>query len=41
VFGQAAGTAAAMAAKTGIAPKEVNVQELREKIKTQGAYLGE
>lgn len=41
IFGQAAGTSAAMAVKQGIAPNEVNVHELREKIKEQGAYLGE
>ena len=39
-FGQAAGTAAAMAAKGKITPGEVDVSALRELLKEQGAYLG-
>ena len=41
VFGQAAGTAAAMAAQSGVAPADVNVPELRESLRAQGACLGD
>jgi len=41
VFGQAAGTSAAMAVKRDIKPAEVDARELRETIRAQGAYLGE
>ena len=37
--GQAAGTAAAMAVVKEIAPREVDVQELRERLKTDGVLL--
>ena len=40
VFGQAAGTAAAMAIKEGIDPGQVDVKKLRS-CSAQGAYLGE
>lgn len=40
-FGQAAGTAAAMAAAEGLAPRDVDVQRLRERLKDQGAFVGE
>lgn len=38
-FGQAAGTAAAMAVKRRIAPAEVDTDELRKSLAGQGAYL--
>ena len=41
VFGQAAGTAAAMAVKGGMAPADVDVQALLLALKAQGAYLGD
>lgn len=41
VFGQAAGTAAAMAVREGLAPAQVNVAKLRALLRAQGAYLGE
>lgn len=41
VFGQAAGTAAALAVRDDKTPAEVDVTMLREKLKEQGAYLGE
>lgn len=37
--GQAAGTAAAMAAKSGVLTGSVGVQALRERLRKQGAYL--
>lgn len=40
-FGEAAGTAAAMAIKENIAPKNVNTDQLREKLVNQGAYIGD
>jgi ribulose 1,5-bisphosphate synthetase/thiazole synthase len=39
--GQAAGTAAAMAAGNGLQPRQVDVQALRRRLVEQGAYLGE
>jgi len=39
ICGQAAGTAAAMAAKTGIAPSEVDVEQLRDRLRRDGALL--
>ncbi|UCC67161.1 MAG: FAD-dependent oxidoreductase [Armatimonadota bacterium] len=39
VCGQAAGTAAAMAAAKGAAPREVEVGELRERLRADGALL--
>lgn len=41
VFGQAAGTAAAMAVRENLAPADVSVPELRENLKKQGAYLSD
>jgi len=40
-FGQAAGTAAAMAVADGILPSAVDVARLRASLMDQGAYLGE
>ena len=37
--GQAAGTACAMAAKQGIAPVEVDAQQLRERLRADGVWL--
>ena len=39
-FGQAAGTAAAMCAAQGIAPKDVDVQALRRTLVAQGQFVG-
>ena len=39
-MGQAAGTAAAMAVKQKITVRNVNVQELRETLRTRKVYLG-
>ena len=39
-FGQAAGTAAAMSAAQGIAPKNVDVQVLRKTLVEQGQFVG-
>ena len=41
VFGQAAGTAAALAIKDGRTPADVDVKGLRETLKEQGAFLGD
>jgi hypothetical protein len=38
--GQAVGTAAALAVKSGIIPRKVDVGQLREVLKTQGVFLG-
>ena len=38
--GQAAGTAAAICSKEGIELRQVNIKELQENLKEQGAYLG-
>jgi hypothetical protein len=40
VTGQAAGVAAALAARGGVAPRDVPVQEIQKVLKSQGAYLG-
>ncbi|MBQ3011425.1 MAG: FAD-dependent oxidoreductase [Oscillospiraceae bacterium] len=40
-FGQAAGTAAAMCAAQNIAPKDVNVQNLRQTLVAQGQFVGD
>lgn len=40
-MGQAGGTAAAMAARAGIEPREVNVKELQRKLLDAGFYLGD
>lgn len=40
-LGQAAGTAAAQAARGGIAPRDVDVRALQERLLEAGAYLGE
>jgi hypothetical protein len=37
--GHAAGAAAAIAAGTGVAPRDVDVAELRRELQAQGAYL--
>jgi hypothetical protein len=39
--GQAAGTAAGLAASTGLAPRALDVGELREELRRQGAFLHE
>ena len=39
ITGQAAGTAAALAANRGIAPRRVPVSELQQALRAQGAYL--
>ena len=39
MFGQAAGAAAAMSAKQGVPPREVDVQALRKKLESQGVNL--
>lgn len=39
--GQAAGIAAAIAARRGVAPRAVPVRELRERLRAQGVYLGD
>lgn len=41
VFGQAAGTAAAIAVRDGAAPADVDVHKLLSSLKEQGAYLGD
>jgi hypothetical protein len=40
VMGEAAGTAAAMALRAGIAPADVPVSALQAQLKRQGAFLG-
>lgn len=40
-FGEAAGTAAAMAAAQGIKPKDVDVPQLRDTLRHQGAFVGD
>lgn len=40
-FGQAAGTAAAMAAAAGICPRDVDVAALRRTLTAQGAFVGD
>ncbi|MCI9107102.1 MAG: FAD-dependent oxidoreductase [Lachnospiraceae bacterium] len=40
-FGQAAGTAAAMALQQGNNPADINPEELRQKLREQNVYLGE
>jgi hypothetical protein len=39
ICGQAAGTAAAMAAAKNVTPREVNVQALRQKLASDGVLL--
>jgi hypothetical protein len=39
--GQAAGTAAGLAASTGLPPRALDVRELREELRRQGAFLHE
>ena len=41
IFGQAAGTAAAMAIKEGKSPANIDVKELRSSLLKQGAFLGD
>ncbi|MBU9712717.1 FAD-dependent oxidoreductase [Evansella tamaricis] len=41
LVGQAAGTAAAMAAKAGVLPREVDIKSLQESLRKQGCYLSE
>ena len=40
VMGQAAGTAAALALKAGVAPRRLEVRKLQESLERDGAYLG-
>lgn len=40
VMGQAAGTAAALALRAGVSPREVNVTALQEQLQADGAWLG-
>lgn len=37
--GQGAGTAAAMAAKEGVSPKQINIQALQKNLRSQGVYV--
>jgi FAD dependent oxidoreductase len=39
-MGEAAGTAASLAARAGIAPRNIDITELRHALRSQGAYLG-
>jgi hypothetical protein len=39
-FGQAAGTAAALAVRQGVQPRHVAIAELRDLLRQQGADLG-
>ena len=39
--GQAAGTAAGLAARNGLAPRALDVEELRKELRRQGAFLHE
>jgi hypothetical protein len=39
IQGQAAGTAAAIAAKHDVKPKDINIRQLQETLKVQGAYI--
>jgi FAD dependent oxidoreductase len=39
-MGEAAGTAASLAARAGIAPRNIDIAELRHALRSQGAYLG-
>ena len=41
VMGQAAGTASALALEAGLSPRNVDVQRLREVLRSQGAVLEE
>ena len=38
--GQAVGTAAALSAKAGVAPRDLDVQQLRETLRSQNVFLG-
>jgi len=40
VMGEAAGTAAALALRAGLAGDQISVRELQERLEDQGAYLG-
>jgi hypothetical protein len=40
VMGQAAGTAAALAIRDGVRPRDVNVEDLQSALKASGAWLG-
>ena len=40
VTGQAAGTAAALAAKTGISPRHLDVKRLQSVLRSAGVYVG-
>ncbi len=40
VMGQAAGTAAALAAKAGIRPRALNAADLQQRLESEGAWLG-
>ena len=39
-MGQAAGTAAALAAKADVRPRDLSVQALQQQLEADGAYLG-
>jgi len=39
IQGQAAGTAAAMAARNNISPKKVNIRQLQDNLREQGAHI--
>ena len=41
VMGQSAGTAAAIAARTGTRPADIDIAALRAALRQQGAYLGD
>jgi len=40
-MGQAGGTAAAMAAKNNISPRNINIRKLQKKLCDDGIYLGD
>ena len=40
VMGEAAGTAASLALRNGISPYNVRLEELQDRLRAQGAYLG-
>ena len=40
VMGEAAGTAASLALRTGVSPYNVNIGELQQRLRSQGAWLG-
>jgi hypothetical protein len=40
IMGQAAGTAAHLALQSGLAPRQLDVARLQERLERDGAYLG-